>query len=284
MKIKNLYKGEDFKSLLIFTSKIGNDVTLTQGPGGNISMKMKRHILVKKSGFKMSDAMTMEIFVPLIWIRIRIISIIHFWILTNFFTKKVPSIETYLHLAFPNKYVLHIHSIDSVGIAIRKDYKSLFRNFPNILCVDYQNPGKALFKAIKKIPDLQNAYVLVLQNHGLVLFGNSLAEIESKMSYFKSAVESLNLNKPFLGPKQNHSLNQIQGFLTPDHATFSSHLKNLDLLEEKTTFEWVHDLKFALEESLKRVPALELLNVISSESGTKISNWRSEKRRISLND
>ena len=50
-------------SLIKVTEEIGKDITLVQGPGGNISYKEKDYIYIKASGTKMAEAKINNIFV-----------------------------------------------------------------------------------------------------------------------------------------------------------------------------------------------------------------------------
>ena len=51
------------KSLINITEKIGRDLNLVQGPGGNISFKNDGFMYIKASGEKMSNAKNKNIFV-----------------------------------------------------------------------------------------------------------------------------------------------------------------------------------------------------------------------------
>ena len=51
------------ESLINITEKIGKDINLVQGPGGNISFKRDGFMYIKASGEKMSDAKNKNIFV-----------------------------------------------------------------------------------------------------------------------------------------------------------------------------------------------------------------------------
>ena len=42
-------------SLVEITEKVGKDINLVQGPGGNISYKNENFMFIKASGMKMSD-------------------------------------------------------------------------------------------------------------------------------------------------------------------------------------------------------------------------------------
>ena len=57
-------------SLIEITEKVGNDINLVQGPGGNISYKNDGFMYIKASGTKMSDVKKRNIFVKTDHIKI----------------------------------------------------------------------------------------------------------------------------------------------------------------------------------------------------------------------
>ena len=51
------------RSFIEITAKVGNNINLVQGPGGNISFKKEGYMYIKASGTRMSDAKKKNIFV-----------------------------------------------------------------------------------------------------------------------------------------------------------------------------------------------------------------------------
>ena len=96
------------KSLINVTEKIGSDINLVQGPGGNISFKSNGYMYIKASGEKMSDAKNKNIFVKT-YLN-KIISSLNNndpEPMKNSWDKNSqmrPSIETTMHALMPHKY------------------------------------------------------------------------------------------------------------------------------------------------------------------------------------
>lgn len=90
-----------------------------------------------------------------------------------------PSIETFLH-SISGRYTLHTHPITVNALTCRKNgMEKLKELFPNALMVPYATPGvelaKAYFTAFRESD--QSAKVTFLQNHGLLVSGDSADEV-----------------------------------------------------------------------------------------------------------
>ena len=188
---------EDLKELKNASEKIGNDIDLIQGAGGNTSVKVDGVLWVKASGCWLSDAIDHNIFVPidndkaLRAIEIGEVSNILIkegWTLGDLSLR--PSIETALHALMPHKFVLHVHAVNTLSIAVLsngKEYTERLLKDINWTWVPYVMPGIKLAKAVqcamREDPD-----VIVLANHGLVIGAETaqqalrlLALIEDRM-------------------------------------------------------------------------------------------------------
>lgn len=92
-----------------------------------------------------------------------------------------PSIETFLH-SISGKYSLHTHPIVVNALTCRKDgMKALKELFPQALTVPYATPGvelaKAYFTAFQNSE--KTAKIVFLQNHGLLVSGETSSEVIS---------------------------------------------------------------------------------------------------------
>ena len=144
-------------SFIETTEKVGNDINLVQGPGGNISYKENGFMLIKASGTKMSDVKKKNIFVKTN--HGKIISALkrkekdpikNSWEDIN---KIRPSIETSMHAIMPHKCVLHVHCINSLSWLVRSEFEDDLKYLlPDIkwATVPYIKPGYELTKALKK--------------------------------------------------------------------------------------------------------------------------------------
>jgi len=174
------------KAIEKFCTKIGLDPLLVQGAGGNISWKDGEILWVKASGMWLVDAEKQDIFVPVDLKKIRE------EIEKNNYSVDIqalnlselrPSIETILHSQMPHKVVLHVHAVEILPYLVTKNYLELIDTILGDIYktgfVDYKKPGPDLARAIGNIflysPGTQ---VLFLQNHGIVVGGDNIDEID----------------------------------------------------------------------------------------------------------
>ena len=120
-------------SFIEITEKVGKDITLVQGPGGNISFKKDGYMYIKASGTKMSEAKKKNIFVKTN--HKKIISALNnnepeplknCWIQNSLMR---PSIETTMHALMPQKYVLHVHCVNTLSWLVQKNYQKKINPF-----------------------------------------------------------------------------------------------------------------------------------------------------------
>jgi len=242
---------EEFK---FFSSLVGRDFGLVQGAGGNTSIKLDdRRMLVKASGFSLSDAQKMNIFCNIDYEQVR----------KNLREGKPnpvngaydkdnllrPSIETVLHAILDAKIVFHFHSLCALSWLVQKNVESELNNllgdFDWVL-VPYTKPGIELaLKCVEQLERKPKANVILLQNHGLVIAGDTplevfelLVSINQVLSLDSTPLRSPNLKNlkkisheiPFIPAKSllAHQLALIKknldyatgGTLYPDHVVF----------------------------------------------------------------
>ena len=142
---------------------LGRNLDWVQGAGGNTSVKDNDTMLVKASGFWLSDAFEKNIFTCL---SLKTISdlldngyedLSEAEILKNTKESLRPSIETSLHALMPHKFVIHIHSTNVIASAVLKNCEEFFKEkLAGIkwLLIPYVRPGPPLTKMLKKL----NAY------------------------------------------------------------------------------------------------------------------------------
>lgn len=182
---------EDFLSL---SARLGSDPLLIQGAGGNTSIKVGPSMWVKASGKWLRDSLALPIFLALD----RQAALEQFlsgdaelrdW---SGPANLRPSIETLLHVCLPQRVVLHLHSINTLAVAVSQHGCRQLEKKLNGLdwrWIPYVKPGLPLAHAIHSslgsggCPD-----VFVLQNHGLVVAGESpdsaeglLEEVENRL-------------------------------------------------------------------------------------------------------
>jgi rhamnose utilization protein RhaD (predicted bifunctional aldolase and dehydrogenase) len=116
-------------------------------------------------------------------------------LLNNPEQKIKPSIETLLHALMPQKIVAHLHAIEVLSYLVTKDCELLLQDLlatsteiykVNSIFVGYYKPGPELAQAVhRKIQDNTNPNLVFLQNHGIVVGGESIEEINMLLEFIK---------------------------------------------------------------------------------------------------
>jgi len=165
--------------------EIADNPMLVQGAGGNISWKENDTLWIKSSGTWLADAVDRDIFVPVDLPYLQsAIALSNFEVMPKLkgVTSRRPSIETFLHAIMPHKVVLHLHAIEVLVHLlcgnIESDVKLRLNEAIHCITVEYHKPGSLLAEAVNKALDqMQDINVVFLQNHGVVIGGESTAEI-----------------------------------------------------------------------------------------------------------
>ena len=183
------------KEFLNASSEIGNNFTLIQGAGGNTSYKSGKSLFVKASGFKLKNALKEDIFVE---VNLNLI-------LDNLSKGKSdplqdswdkrknikPSIETTMHAVLPQKYIFHIHCLNSLSWLVRNDYEKEFSNIfkdYKYCIIRYLKPGLSITKEIEKIKKKFIPDIIFLENHGVVIGSNKIKKALDLIYFVSSAL------------------------------------------------------------------------------------------------
>ena len=118
---------------------------------------------------------------------------------------KRPSVETLLHNLFPKKYVVHLHPALTNGLCCgmngEADAERLFGD--RIVWIPLQKPGYILALAVDgamkayKTKYGRDADIVMLQNHGVFVAGDSEEEIDAAYDYLFSALGKLTARPDF---------------------------------------------------------------------------------------
>jgi rhamnose utilization protein RhaD (predicted bifunctional aldolase and dehydrogenase) len=172
------------------SARVGADPLLVQAAGGNTSLKHEGVMWIKASGTWLRDAADRDIFVPVGHDALLTAlakndpaceACIDFVLADLNETKLRPSIETTVHALMPQRVVLHVHCVNTIAWAIRRDAEQSLagklKGF-NWTFIPYARPGLPLAIAIatRLKPGID---VLILGNHGLVVAAESVAEAEA---------------------------------------------------------------------------------------------------------
>ena len=207
------------KEISELSSKIGKNLDLIQGAGGNTSKKIDDILWVKASGCWLSDALEENIFVPVRYKNILMnidnkesdpvsSEVINYDEIKNL----RPSIETTLHAVMPYKYVVHTHSINSIVNTVTKENLALLSEKLDNLnwsLVQYIKPGLPLTKQVQTVlkPGID---VILMANHGVVIGSDSIKELEEKIVDLESRLK-MPLRKTRKQPKLKELQNLVKG-------------------------------------------------------------------------
>jgi rhamnose utilization protein RhaD (predicted bifunctional aldolase and dehydrogenase) len=176
---------EEIASLLNLSTRVGRDPQLVQGNNGNISLKLDGVLWIKASGKWLANAKQEDTFVPIELAVVkessrRNVEIAHVYTLSD---QLRPSIETAMHAVLQHRVVLHVHSVNTIAWAVRRDGPSQLSNRLAGLdwrWVPYISSGIPLAKKVEKlVSGAPETNVFILANHGLVVCGNDCEGAEA---------------------------------------------------------------------------------------------------------
>jgi rhamnose utilization protein RhaD (predicted bifunctional aldolase and dehydrogenase) len=185
----------EFHALRELSATLGADPLRTQGAGGNTSIKRDGVMWIKASGTWLADALAHDIMTP---VRLeplrkaiadgdpRAAAAIDFVESDANLGGLRPSIETSVHAIMPWPVVVHIHCVSTIALAVRNDGEPLVRERlkPHadvaLAFVPYRKPGLPLAQAIAERLT-KDTNVFALANHGLVVAGETAAEVADRI-------------------------------------------------------------------------------------------------------
>jgi rhamnose utilization protein RhaD (predicted bifunctional aldolase and dehydrogenase) len=240
--------------LVLISKHIGSNLDLTQGAGGNTSVKDGEVMWVKASGYCLRDADVKNIFVPVNCLGIvrrldeGVDDPVGPEVIQDDQSELLrPSIETTLHALMPHRYVIHVHSVNVLANAVLKAGEERFNKLLKGIkwsWIPYVRPGVPLTKAVQRATQLEPD-VLILANHGLVFGAETtdgvislLNDLERKLCCFRREIPTMNIQKiNFLSegseykPSRYYLVHSLafdqtaleivaKGSLYPDHVVF----------------------------------------------------------------
>jgi rhamnose utilization protein RhaD (predicted bifunctional aldolase and dehydrogenase) len=172
---------DDLAALARVSAELGSNRLLVQAAGGNTSVKDDGVLWVKASGRWLSKALDEPIFAALDLPRLtRAIALADpacetcdAFLRDDLTASGLrPSVETTLHAGLPQRFVLHVHCVETISNAILEDGAARVAPLLDGLkwqWVPYTRPGFPLFRTITPGAD-----VYVFANHGLVVAADTL--------------------------------------------------------------------------------------------------------------
>lgn len=191
-------------SLQQISARIGKEPLLVQAATGNTSVKLGGTLWIKASGKWLAHAKTDEIMIPvdLSETRRRIELNIDPAGQTAVVNGRQlgTSVETAMHAVLPWSVVLHVHSVNTIAWAVRRDGAAgIAERLQGIewQWIPYVASGMPLARAIQQalVRDPRTR-VLVLANHGLVVCGESCEAAEALLNEVENRVALAPRNTP----------------------------------------------------------------------------------------
>lgn len=178
---------------------VGTNLTMTQGAGCNISVKISNgQMIVKASGTELFDSKFVTI---RDWEKIKERlqkNLIHeeneIWDLQiEPKDKGKPSLEGYFH-CLTKKFTVHYHSVLAISAldSVKNNLKELYNAFDKPVDVfPYKQPGLELANALAKKPDLSK--IVFLEKHGVIVHSDSYEEVISLINEVESICAAIAL-------------------------------------------------------------------------------------------
>ena len=243
---------------LIAMSKYGGGrFDLVQAGGGNTSVKDGDEMIIKASGYLLSELCMGKGYTSVV--IGKVLDILEDEDILTSKNKKErdvksseklnkavlydgerPSIETYLH-AMLYKYTFHVHAIAVNIFTSQKDWVNQIKSLDKeALCVGYKTPGIELALELKK--DLERYVkekkelpkVILLKNHGLIISSDNFEEITVLTERLVTKAESI-LGVDFSRYREVTRLSEIYNKrFRLDHIAYLSEDKKIsELIQDK---------------------------------------------------
>ena len=170
--------------------EIGVQPLLVQGPGGNTSVKIEGQMWIKASGTELAEARDKDIFVAVDPVKaMQELDGVGDGscrsALINPQGGLRPSIETTFHAMFDHTFVFHFHSVAAICHAIAEEGRNaLAEKLSGLQWVSapYRKPGIPLTRAIRESVGSRDIQVIVLNNHGIIILGNTVDEVRERIN------------------------------------------------------------------------------------------------------
>jgi len=284
----------ELSQLIDITVRIGGDPKLVQGPGGNISLKSDADFYIKASGTRMRDALVRDIFCSLEIFRRENGELDWKFRAKNSDqdSRMKPSIEIFFHTLIKSRYVVHVHSIGAVALSLRPDAEQLLSKIygSRSAFIQYFRPGLPLANAIRNKINQHHHDLAVLQNHGLLVWGDDLAVVYERLIKFETLVRSTLASEVQSEKDSLYSrilVGEVDvGFLTPDHAVFSkTGLSNRYAGEvpRNSDLDVSGEIEYSLLDALKLIPGHIQIRELTRTEIEDLVNGDDEKYRVHRN-
>jgi ribulose-5-phosphate 4-epimerase/fuculose-1-phosphate aldolase len=297
---------EEFKSLI---RKVGSDFSLTQGVGGNCSVKFDGQMVVKASGRRLADIGLADYFYQV-------------EVTDGQFTDSLsgqngkPSIEVFLHALLPSNYVLHLHSSRAVALSmIASTSKETATEITQhrIKLLPYARPGVELKELISAGSDFEDSNTFLLTNHGTLFQAETVDQLSDLVRSFERFAATQVESTKLFSLDETSMRTKLSGYevehlrwhaeynwrISPDHVVFLGTHAPLGFIGKLREGVTVGDLLDSISSSPGQIgPAqeqllwfvnvalslpLKTLSTLSDGEADFLQSWEAEKHRLGKN-
>jgi ribulose-5-phosphate 4-epimerase/fuculose-1-phosphate aldolase len=241
-KVKFPLNDPEFVALLEYSARLGRDPLMVQGSTGNTSTKTGDTLWIKASGRWLANAEDEPMFVPVDLSAARYATGHNTDPSLTANTRLRASVETAMHCVIPWRVVIHVHAVNSIAWAVRRDaeeqLEGLLRGVP-WKWIPYVASGLALAKRIERAVFAEpGTQAFILGNHGIVVAGPDCVSAYAMLMEIERRIALP--SRPGVGILRDSSLPAVVrwlaedpisrrilsgGYLFPCHALF---LRNVD--------------------------------------------------------
>jgi rhamnose utilization protein RhaD (predicted bifunctional aldolase and dehydrogenase) len=175
----------ELHALSRLSANLGRNPLLVQAATGNTSIKLGPKLWIKTSGAWLADADRKDIFIPVELAAIRASIDKRTQYPAEYKDSSgasvQPSVETPTHGVMPHRVVIHVHSVNTIAWAVRRDGPAHLAGRLAGLSwqwIPYVSSGLPLALQIQRVTH-SSPDVLILGNHGLVVGGESCGAAEA---------------------------------------------------------------------------------------------------------
>ncbi len=183
--------------LLSLSARIGRDPLLVQASSGNTSVKLGGTLWIKASGKWLAHAAERDTLVPVNLEELRRCLRRNEEFSGDGMSPRGEhlraSIETAMHGVLPHRIVIHVHSVNTIAWAVRRDGAARMAERLAGLhwsWIPYVASGLPLARAIERaIESAPETNVFILANHGLVVCTEDCGSAESLLAKVESRLD-----------------------------------------------------------------------------------------------
>jgi rhamnose utilization protein RhaD (predicted bifunctional aldolase and dehydrogenase) len=163
--------------------------------------------------------------------------------------------------------------------------EELVNRFGRTVVIPYHRPGDLLAEAISNLVNTSIHDFAILKNHGLIVWGNSVEEVQQRILRFENEFKKIITYSDSALREARNLLRtgDLCRYLTPDHAVFldSKTLESIEAFDFEP--KWLHEMYDQLSKVLASSINSSKLSWLEKEEVWALQNWDAEKSRKESN-